>query len=87
MNIIFSILDTPGIHINTYLPLCLPGILPKLVYDKVQIRHKAVYILRKLVRILKKNTLLHNFLLFLDIEDEEWHRKEELLLLICYIFL
>ncbi len=43
--------------------------------------------MRNYIRILRKHTFLKNLVLFLEHSEDNWHIKEELLHLICYLIL
>ena len=84
-----KVVDTPGLHVSTYLNLLIPILVPKLGYEQVSIRQRALALLRKIFRPMRKTTLLKNVMLWLDARtpEQSWHAQEELLHLICFIFL
>jgi hypothetical protein len=60
-----SILDKPGIHINTYLNIVIPLLVPKLTEENVFIRSTTVSILKKMYRVIRKTTFIKNLLVYL----------------------
>lgn len=53
LNIVYKTMAVPGVHVNTYLALCLPGLVKCLNDGRVVIRRKAVYLMRLLIKYLK----------------------------------
>ena len=60
-----SILDKPGVHINTYLNIVIPILVPKLAEENVQIRQNAVQILKKMYKVIRKTTYIKNLIVYL----------------------
>lgn len=54
LNVISKIMQVPGIHVNVYLPLCLGGLIECLADDRVVIRKRALFLLRQMVKYLKR---------------------------------
>ncbi|KAM3132978.1 hypothetical protein pb186bvf_014974 [Paramecium bursaria] len=87
LNILSKIIQIPGIHVNVYLPLCLPGLIQALKDDRVVIRQRSIFLLKQLIKYMKKRQYLLNLIYFLDQKSDKWHQKEELLNMISYLVL
>ena len=93
LKIIIQIIDIfekitiiPGINQKIYLPFLIPVLIEKLDNERVIIRTKSSNLLRIIFRIYHKNKdFLKQFLLFL--ENDNWHRKEEILHIFCSFLL
>ncbi|CAD8189260.1 unnamed protein product [Paramecium pentaurelia] len=87
LNIIGKIMQVPGVQVNVYLPLCLPGLVQCLKDERVIIRQKALFLLRKLTNYISKKQYFQNLIYFLEQKMDNWHQKEELINLVSYLIL
>jgi hypothetical protein len=89
LNIVNRVISVPGVHVNTYLPLCLPGLVNCLDDQRVVVRRRALFLLRKLIKYLRKRQYFMNLLFFLEeaSTNQGWHSKEELLNLVSILVL
>ena len=93
MKMLSHLLQTfQGIQMKAFLILSVPPLIGKLGEERVDIRNEAFFLLRQLIFLLRKNTLLNNLILFLYDQFENkfnsnWHTKEEILNLISILFL
>ncbi|CAD8114319.1 unnamed protein product [Paramecium sonneborni] len=87
LNIIGKVMQVPGVQVNVYLPLCLPGLIQCLKDERVIIRQKSLFLLKKLTNYISKKQYFQNLIYFIEQQMDNWHQKEELINLISYLVL
>jgi len=88
LNLFLKYAHQVGIASKVPLVFAAPVVAEKLDRESAEVRNAAFLLLRMLMQVLSKHSMLSVLVQRLAAAPEaSWHQKEELLLLLCYLFI